>query len=335
MRLFAALAAAPALRVLLVLFATSSTVIAQDAERPDGLKIEVTKPAQCTRKTQNGDLIGVDYKGTLQDGTVFDSSYSRNRAFQFTLGKGEVITGWDEGLLDMCIGEARRLTIPPEMAYGNRNLGVIPAGSTLIFETELRSIKGVQAEPQPAETSTAPSSTAPDATTTTASPAEVSNTALDTASPTADEVIATSTAVGSEGGPKDGDDKPEENQCRLFGPFALFIQGGLGAAALLTLVFKRWRETPRRPLKIWSFDVSKQVIGSLLTHALNLLISEVSSSNAAAKAAEAAKAATFVQDDGARRSPNPCSFYLLNLAIDVSPFRRRIPHYNHLLTLLP
>lgn len=321
MRLFAAFAAAPALRVLLILLATSSTIVAQDAERPDGLKIEVTKAVTCTRKTQVGDFIGVDYKGTLQDGTVFDSSYSRNRPFQFTLGKGEVITGWDKGLLDMCIGEARRLTIPPELAYGNRNLGVIPAGSTLIFETELKGIKGVAAEPQPAETSTVPSSTAADATAPTPSPSEASGTAGNTASATADAAVATSTAVGAEGGPKEGDDEPEENQCRLFGPFALFIQGGLGAAALLTLVFKRWRETPRRPLKIWSFDVSKQVIGSLLTHALNLLISEISSSNAAAKAAEAAKAATFVQDDGARRSPNPCSFYLLNLAIDVSQYQ--------------
>lgn len=72
------------------------------------------------------------YRGTLQsDGTKFDSSYDRGPPFEFVLGARQVIAGWDKGLLDMCIGEGRTLTIPPEMAYGNRAIGKIPAGSTL------------------------------------------------------------------------------------------------------------------------------------------------------------------------------------------------------------
>jgi FKBP-type peptidyl-prolyl cis-trans isomerase len=73
------------------------------------------------------------YKGTLQsDGSKFDSSYDRGKPFRFTIGKGQVIKGWDQGLLDMCIGEGRKLIIPPNLAYGNRPMGnTIPAGSTL------------------------------------------------------------------------------------------------------------------------------------------------------------------------------------------------------------
>lgn len=74
----------------------------------------------------------MNYRGTLQsDGTEFDASYNRGQPFEFTLGKGQVIQGWDQGLLDMCIGEGRKLTIPPALAYGNSQNGPIPAGSTL------------------------------------------------------------------------------------------------------------------------------------------------------------------------------------------------------------
>ena len=102
------------------------------------LDIQVTRPADCTRKTQNGDTVSMMYKGTLQsDGSQFDSSYDRGKPFKFTLGKGQVISGWDQGLLDMCIGEARKLTIPPNMAYGNSANGPIPAGSTLSMSYEV------------------------------------------------------------------------------------------------------------------------------------------------------------------------------------------------------
>lgn len=96
------------------------------------LDIETTKAVECSRKTQNGDTVSMMYKGTLQsNGDKFDSSYDRGTPFKFTIGKGQVIKGWEQGLLDMCIGEGRKLTIPPNLAYGNSNNGPIPAGSTL------------------------------------------------------------------------------------------------------------------------------------------------------------------------------------------------------------
>lgn len=96
------------------------------------LGIEITKAVGCTRKTQNGDTLSVMYRGTLQsDGSQFDSSYDSGVPFEFTLGKGQVIRGWDQGLLNMCIGEGRKLIIPPNLGYGNSAVGTIPPGSTL------------------------------------------------------------------------------------------------------------------------------------------------------------------------------------------------------------
>ncbi|KAL7620595.1 Peptidyl-prolyl cis-trans isomerase fpr2 [Parahypoxylon ruwenzoriense] len=110
----------------------------------DILKIDVTLPVECDRKTQKGDTIQVHYRGTLAaNGNKFDASYDRGTPFSFRLGGGQVIKGWDQGLLDMCIGEKRTLTVPPELGYGNRGMGPIPASSTLVFETELMGIKGV------------------------------------------------------------------------------------------------------------------------------------------------------------------------------------------------
>ncbi|KAL9065716.1 MAG: hypothetical protein Q9161_008051 [Pseudevernia consocians] len=105
---------------------------------------EHTVQNTCTRQTQRGDSISVHYRGTLAaDGSEFDASYNRGKPLDFTVGKGQVIKGWDEGLLDMCIGDKRTLTIPPEFGYGKRAMGPIPAGSTLVFETELVGIEGV------------------------------------------------------------------------------------------------------------------------------------------------------------------------------------------------
>jgi len=111
------------------------------------LKIDVTHAAECSRKTQKGDKIDVHYRGTLaSNGQKFDASYDRDTPFTFTLGAGMVIKGWDQGLLDMCVGEKRTLTIPPSLGYGDRAMGPIPAGSTLVFETELLKIDGVHDE---------------------------------------------------------------------------------------------------------------------------------------------------------------------------------------------
>lgn len=106
---------------------------------------EYLHTAPCTRKTQQGDSIKVHYRGTLaSDGTQFDASYDRGQPLGFTVGRGMVIKGWDEGLLDMCIGDKRRLTIPPEFGYGEGGMGPIPGGATLVFETELVAIEGVE-----------------------------------------------------------------------------------------------------------------------------------------------------------------------------------------------
>jgi len=86
---------------------------------------------------ESGDDIVIHYTGTLTDGTVFDSSYDRGEPFQTQIGVGAVIQGWDEGVLGMKVGGRRKLTIPPDMAYGGQGVGSIPPNSTLIFEVEL------------------------------------------------------------------------------------------------------------------------------------------------------------------------------------------------------
>lgn len=106
------------------------------------------------------------------------------------------------------------------------------------------------------------------------------------------------------------------------GPFSLIVQAALGALALLSLVYKRWRERPQRPVKIWFFDVSKQVFGSVLVHIANIFMSMLTSGRFAIKMdprsiAENLVGRSDMPDDG--YVPNPCSFYILNLAIDVSP----------------
>jgi hypothetical protein len=133
-------------------------------------------------------------------------------------------------------------------------------------------------------------------------------------------VLSTATSISSSSSPKDAD----SGECRLLGPFAIFVQGALGCAALLALVYKRWRERPQRPMKIWFFDVSKQVVGSVLVHIANLLMSMLSSGQFSIKldpnTVVARSLLRRMTDEHGNYKPNPCSFYLLNLAIDVSPF---------------
>lgn len=87
-----------------------------------------------------GDEVSVHYTGTLKDGTKFDSSYDRGEPFTFTLGIGQVIQGWDQGIVGMKVGEKRKLEIPSELGYGETGQGSIPANAGLVFETELVSI---------------------------------------------------------------------------------------------------------------------------------------------------------------------------------------------------
>jgi peptidylprolyl isomerase len=90
-----------------------------------------------------GQIVVVHYTGWLTDGRKFDSSADRGTPFEFRIGVGQVIQGWDEGVMSMKVGGKRKLTIPPELAYGSEDIedGSIPANSTLIFEVELLDLK--------------------------------------------------------------------------------------------------------------------------------------------------------------------------------------------------
>jgi FKBP-type peptidyl-prolyl cis-trans isomerase len=105
-----------------------------------GMKIEILQQG-TGEAVKNGDKVTVNYVGTLEDGTKFDSSIDRGQPFVFTPGEGSVIKGWELGVVGMKVGEKRKLTIPPEMAYGSQGAGgVIPPNATLTFEIDLLAI---------------------------------------------------------------------------------------------------------------------------------------------------------------------------------------------------
>jgi FKBP-type peptidyl-prolyl cis-trans isomerase len=105
--------------------------------RMSELKIERLSPG-AGPNPKAGQVVKVHYTGKLTNGTKFDSSVDRNEPFEFVLGQGQVIEGWDRGLAQMQKGEKARLTIPPEMGYGPQGYpGVIPPNATLVFDVEL------------------------------------------------------------------------------------------------------------------------------------------------------------------------------------------------------
>ena len=120
--------------IFMILFAGCS----KDKEAMNGeLIIEDLKVGEGSEVVKYN-IVTVNYTGWLTDGTKFDSSLNPGRSpFRFTVGGGQVIKGWDEGLIGMKVGGKRKLTIPPSMGYGNQEMGVIPPNSTLIFEIDL------------------------------------------------------------------------------------------------------------------------------------------------------------------------------------------------------
>ena len=127
---------------------SSEEVAAEDEECPtettttdSGLQI---KEIECGEgeEAAKGDTLEVHYEGRLEDGTKFDASRDHGSTFEFQVGAGQVIQGWDEGLIGMKIGGIRELTIPPELGYGAQGAPpAIPPNSTLVFEVELVDIK--------------------------------------------------------------------------------------------------------------------------------------------------------------------------------------------------
>ena len=132
--------------ILFLLFVIGPESMAAD------LKIEIIAEGNgATAST--GNRVSVHYKGALPNGDVFDASEPRGKPFSFEIGAGQVISGWEQGVLGMKVGEVRKLTIPPELGYGDRGVGnAIPPNATLIFEIELidvsKPITLVQANPE-------------------------------------------------------------------------------------------------------------------------------------------------------------------------------------------
>ena len=117
----------------------SMSLLNKEFKTESGLTYKIIHEGKGKR-AQTGDLVMVHYTGKLTNDTVFDSSLQRNQPFKFKLGAGQVIKGWDEGIALLNVGDKAIFTIPPQLGYGERNMGKIPSNSTLIFEVELLNI---------------------------------------------------------------------------------------------------------------------------------------------------------------------------------------------------
>ncbi|CAG5132846.1 unnamed protein product [Candidula unifasciata] len=144
--------------MLFAIFLVATVTVADDGEEEgtnsqgeeesavdDEVTIEIITPPpeDCQRKSKRYDQLYMHYVATLtESGKKFDASYDRDKPFDFQLGAGQVIKGWDEGLFDMCVGEKRKLVIPPSKGYGKTGAGDrVPPNASLTFEVELLSIK--------------------------------------------------------------------------------------------------------------------------------------------------------------------------------------------------
>jgi FKBP-type peptidyl-prolyl cis-trans isomerase len=123
-----------------IAFALATSKSVKTITTPSGLKYTVLKAGKGATPKQ-GQMVFVHYTGTLTNGKKFDSSRDRGQPFNFKVGEGQVIPGWDEALSTMKVGERRKLTIPPKLGYGATGAGgVIPPNATLIFDVELLKI---------------------------------------------------------------------------------------------------------------------------------------------------------------------------------------------------
>lgn len=111
------------------------------AANTDKLQIQDEKIGSGTA-VQKGDTVDINYVGTLTNGKKFDASADHGGPFTTQIGVGQVIKGWDEGIIGMKVGGKRKLIIPPSLGYGDQDMGTIPPNSTLIFQVELVGIKG-------------------------------------------------------------------------------------------------------------------------------------------------------------------------------------------------
>lgn len=119
---------------------TSATNNQEENSMAEDLKVEDVVVGEGAEAV-SGKEVTVHYTGTFTNGTKFDSSVDRGQPFTFTLGAGDVIQGWDQGVAGMKVGGKRKLTVPPELGYGPDDYASIPGGSTLLFDVELLEVK--------------------------------------------------------------------------------------------------------------------------------------------------------------------------------------------------